>query len=122
MTLVKPTSRQLVRYCKIAAFLTLFSPMSAFAIMSCGTRTIEEVWVEGSRNDNHEHANSMLLKLSGNDCNNKPYVWLSREDDAFYSLLSIAISARSSGSQVKVFVNQDVTTSTASQLSILVLL
>jgi hypothetical protein len=97
----------------------LVSGVVSAELLDCGSHLLEKVEVQADRDDGHSHNNLLLLKLSGYECNGKPFVYLDQSHQMFDAMMSIALSAKVSGKRVNVHVNSSTTNGSASQLSIL---
>lgn len=92
------------------------------AVAQCGSvTTIDQVWVEGDRDDGHEHANTVLVKMASGGCQGMDYLFIRESDNGYHSILSTVLTAKASDLPVRFYVNKHVKTATAVQISIVVL-
>jgi hypothetical protein len=76
--------------------------------LDCGVVTIEQVYVQASREDNSHHQNSVLVIL-GNDkqavCEDVTFAQVKNTDAAYDGILAIALAAYMSNTKLRVVVN-----------------
>ena len=102
-----------------AAVVALLLPVaSGAAVLSCGVNTIDNVYVQGNRDDNFEHANKAIAKLNV-PCNGVDLVFIENTSPMYKSFLATLLTAFASGVQVSVYVNTSQTISNGTQISIL---
>lgn len=88
--------------------------------LDCGVRELEQVMIQGDRDDGHIHANSLVIKLGDSTCNQRQYLYLKSNHPAYSGMVSIALAAKSSNQKLRVIVNTSQNLGSASQISILV--
>jgi hypothetical protein len=102
--------------------MALLPALSNAEVVGCGAHTINNIYVQGDRDDNSEHANKAIARLSA-ACNGSDLVYIEITHPAYKSLLSTLLTAYATGSTVNIYVNSSKTISSGgTQISILQLL
>ena len=92
--------------------------VSNAALVTCDNVYISDVWVEGNRDDGFVLQNTMLIRIKDTggvytQCNGKDYFHLENTSQAFSGMLSIALTAQTTGKQVQISINTNQSTSNA---------
>jgi hypothetical protein len=96
-----------------------FSPNLVYAdLLSCGTQTIQNFSVQGSRDDNNVHANMLVITFES-QCNNRNFVYIGIDHPSYAAFLTVVLTSFTTGTPVLAFVNTSNSTSAGTQLAIL---
>ncbi|CCN49267.1 conserved hypothetical protein [Vibrio nigripulchritudo MADA3029] len=98
-------------------FLCMFLSMPTYAgNKDCGVVALKTVYVQADRVDGSTHGNKMLVGFSSSSCPNIKLAYLENTDDAYSGMLSIALTAYTSGKKIRVFVDDSKDASGAKRL------
>jgi hypothetical protein len=93
----------------LAFFVIIFSVNVQAGYIDCGKTTLKTVYVQADRSDNSFHGNKLLI-IMGDDkneaCTNITFAYLENDDDAYNSVLSMAMSAFMAGKKLRVVVSE----------------
>lgn len=111
------------KYLKLAlvAVMCCLSLASHADLISCGSHEIDKLMTQGNRDDNHAHANSLVMTLKDTQCNGKPYLIIKNDHPAYQGTLSVALAAKLANKPVEVLVNSNVVISSATEISIIII-
>jgi hypothetical protein len=102
-----------------AALIFMFPAISYSSVVYCGARTINQMQVQGSRDDGHPHANKLFLMIDGAPCNGQNIVYIENSNSNYKNFLATVTTAYVLGKKIDLYVNSNVTTSGATQISII---
>jgi len=85
-----------------AAALLLTSNVALAGTIDCGYIDISTLYVQSDRSDGSGHNNKLILKIGGN-C--PVFGYVSNDEPAYDSILSMLLAAKMSNSKIRVVVN-----------------
>jgi hypothetical protein len=62
----------------LVMFSLFMSSFTQAELLVCGEKEIDRIQIQANREDNHSHANTMLLRFKDTTCNNRKYAYISR--------------------------------------------
>jgi hypothetical protein len=98
---------------RLLLFMFFALPLLASAeLLNCGESDVKRIVVLGDREGTHAHENKLLVELYNNgvnvSCAGMPYVYMDFDNPAYSSVLSMLLSAQTTGKKVQVSVNTTV--------------
>ncbi len=103
----------------VLLLIALVSVSASGQMVGCNEKTIDRIQFQASRDDNHSHANHLVIRFSDATCNGRNYVHLSVDHPMFASVSSMALAAKLSGKKVDVIVNSSKLNGSSTEISIL---
>jgi hypothetical protein len=106
----------------VTTVIVMFHSSSYAATTHCDNFYISDVWVEGARDDNHALANKVVVRIKDSDgsykqCGGKDYLHIENTSPAYSGMLSIALTAQTTGKKVEIAINTSTTTAYSNQLA-----
>ncbi len=95
---------------KLLICLLLFSNMSNAARLDCGMANIQRLYVQGEREDEFLHQNSLIVILASDKsqaCSDVNFAMMKNDKPAYNSVLSMLLSSYTTKSQIRVVVNSN---------------
>ena len=89
---------------KLFALTIALMPLAASAIDSCGSVPVRELVVQGSRENGAAWANTARISVTGSACVGIDYAYMSLDNPALPSILSVLMSAQAQGRSVDLVV------------------
>lgn len=96
-------------------FLLNCSPLYA-ANKDCGVVSLTRVYVQADRVDGSTHGNKMLIGFNSPSCVGITLAYLENSDEAFSGMLSMALTAYTTGIKVRVFIDDSADATGAKRL------
>jgi len=90
----------------LIALTLIMSSQVHSATITCTEINVQEVRVEGTRDDNHFFSNKLVIELD-QSCGGKKHAHAALDHPAFDGFLSIILAAKASGSEVIISINTD---------------
>jgi len=94
----------------------LFSSPLYAANKDCGLVTLTKVYVQADRIDGSTHGNKMLVGFNSPSCVGITLAYLENSDEAFSGMLSIALTAYTTGTKIRVYIDDESDASGAKRL------
>lgn len=88
----------------LALFATFTSSICNAGITDCGFQNINHIYTNSTRDDDPTYSNKLLIEVTP-ACNGKVLVYIENNNPAYNSFLSTALTAMSTGAQVRIYVN-----------------
>ena len=98
--------------------LLISSPIYA-ANKDCGVVLLTKVYVQADRIDGSTHGNKMLVGFNSPSCVGITLAYLENDHDAFAGMLSMALTAYTTGKKIRVYIDDASDSSGAKRLQIL---
>lgn len=87
-------------------FLCLFLSIPIYAgNKDCGVVALKRVYVQADRVDGSTHGNKMLVSFSSSSCPNVTLAYLENTDDAYSGMLTMALTAYTTGKKIRVYID-----------------
>ena len=93
-----------MKKCMLFILLLISSPLYA-ANKDCGVVSLTRVYVQSDRPDGSPHGNKMLVNFQSASCPDITVAYLENNDDAYSGMLTIALTAYTTGKKIRVFVD-----------------
>lgn len=88
-------------------------------LLHCGVHSIRSIYIQGNRDDNHQHANKVFAHIDGQDCNGTNQLYIDNTDPNSSAILSGLMTAYTAGMRIGVYVNTSKTIPGGVQIAIL---